>query len=140
MDEKIDPFAESEDPSILYVLKRWGEMGDSLVIEGRVEAMTATWELKRGEYNSENLRSHSRYLPDNLKCDIIIRKPEAEIVTAGGDIGIVGAVFRQFARELGNATFQLMVQHMDAVYHAHPTAALEPVREEAKKKKKKPPL
>jgi len=118
---------EIEDPALLYVIERYGERADwkgenaHVVIEGYVSEMTYTWTLRRGgragdTYDSDELRTYTKQMPTNLKCDLIIRKPLAAIIAADGDLGIVREVMRQIGRTVELASYGLMVQHLDTLH------------------------
>jgi len=122
----LDPFAKETPKALEYVIDKW-HLTDApenavIVIDGRITAMSATWSLKRGAYNSDAITGTIHLEPKNLPCTIVINKPKAEILAAGDDVGIVGAVYQRFAHELGLKTQQIMVEHMRQVYPEPPPA------------------
>lgn len=122
IEEVVQRLGETDDPAILYVIERWGniEVGDtqSLVIEGSVTELYVSWQLKRGEYNSEIIHGHIKVRPDNLKCDIVVPKAATEIVEGGDDLAIMEHVFRRIAAQLGVQAQGAMIQHMGNIYAA----------------------
>ena len=118
-----DPFVEMENEALTYVIGRWGYVGDSLVIEGRVTEIFATMTLKRGEYNSDAISATIKMEPKNLKCDLVVNKPVPEIEESGDDLAIVGLVFRRFGAELALQAQGIMVEHMKNCYPEPPPKA-----------------
>jgi hypothetical protein len=118
-----EPFAEVEEvsPGLKYILERWKLTEDSppntaLVIEGHVSTISVKWTLKRGHYASDSIDGMIVLQPDNLKCDLLVYHPQAEIIAARGDLGVVGEVFRQFGRMAGIKLQEVAKAHMQEVY------------------------
>ena len=117
-----DPFASEVSPALQYVLARWNlELEGApenavLVIEGRVTELSASWTMKRGNYQSDSMTAQMKLEPKNLKCDLLVYHPEAEIIAAKGDLGVVAEVFRQFGNMMGREGQKVMVTHLANVY------------------------
>lgn len=108
---------ETDDPAVQYILDKWGLVGDSIIIEGMVSEIYVAYDLKRGAYNSDSIRGHLKIHPDNLKCDFAIKHPQAEIVEASGDMGVVGQVVRRAFAELGLQMRLVLGDHFEAVHN-----------------------
>ena len=122
--DKVDPFTETDDPVIMYMMERYGFDGEGpLYIEGRIESFTTSYTTKRtgepdrgrSEYDHDMLTTWARYLPDDLRCDIVINKAGA-LIREGGHLAVVQEVFRRLGRMTGQTTHDLLVQYQDQVY------------------------
>ena len=118
--ENGDPFAETDNDALKYVLKRWDLIdapeGTVLVIEGRITEITTSWTVKEGDW----LNAKVTYEPMNLKCDILVYHPQAAIIAEKGDLGIVAEVFRQFGTMTGREAKRVMVAYQHKVYPEPP--------------------
>ena len=99
------------DDAATYVMERMGVVDDRIVIEGRITELYVSWQLKRGEYNSEEIRGHMKIAPDNLVCDFIVDKVGQKVMEARGSHVVAGEVFRVAARELDLRCLELMTMH-----------------------------
>jgi len=112
---------------LAHVIDNWTFLDNKLVIHGRVIEMAVRPSIRRSglagsSYDSDEFPLYAKLELDDLKCDIVIEHPEAEIVASGGDLAIVGAVARQFARTIELAAFEVMLQHEETVYNARDLA------------------
>jgi len=114
--EERDPFEETTDEALRYVIDRWGYVGGKIVIEGRVTEIAVTMHLKRGDYQSDAISATLTMEPKGLKCDLVVNKPVPEIEETGDDLAIVGLVFRRFGVELALQSQSIMVEHMQRCY------------------------
>ena len=66
------------------------------------------------------MRSYVKLDFDNpgspFKCDLVVRHPQAEIVQAGGDLGIVEIALRQLSAVASRSGHQAMVEHQELIY------------------------
>lgn len=104
------------DDAAIYVVERLGAVDDRVIIEGRITELYVSWTLKRGDYNSEEIRGHMKIAPDNLMCDFIVDKVGQKIMEARGSHVIAGEVFRVAARELDLKCLDQMRMHMLTIY------------------------
>lgn len=118
IEETIQKLGETDDPGILYVIERWGMVEDQVVIETRITGFDVTWQMHRGNYQSDELKGRIKVETENLKCDIVIQKPTAEIIESEGDLGIVGQVYRRFVAEARLQTHEAMKDHMNILHLA----------------------
>jgi len=117
--EKVaDPFADYEDlsPELQYVLKGW-HLDDAppnavLVIKGDITEMSFSWTIKCGDW----LTAKTTYEPHNLKCDLLVYHPQAAIVAARGDLGIVAEVYRQLGNTTGREAKRIMLTYQGKHY------------------------
>ena len=110
--EDGDPFEETTDEALRYVIDRWGYVGDKIVIEGHITEMTTSWTIKQGDW----LNAKMTYEPINLKCDLLVYHPQAAIITERGDLGIVAEVFRQFGNMTSRESRRIMLVHQGKEY------------------------
>jgi len=104
------------DTSALYVMERLGVVDDRVIVEGRITELYVSWNLKRGDFNSEEIRGHMKITPDNLTCDFIVDKVGQKIVDSRGSHVVAGEVFRVAARELDLRCLKLMTQHLLTIH------------------------
>lgn len=121
-EESTTRFPLSEpSPTVEYVIKRWGEIGDknheALLIEGRVSAMSFEWQMNQGDFKEYRPRGYVQLVFNErpFKCDIVIDKPSAIIADAGDDTGVIREVMRKLGHELGLGVYDVAMEHMRKV-------------------------
>ncbi len=94
--------------------------GDMATVTLRVTKFTTEWELVRqgaGDYTADKVRGFMECVPVNLDADVNVSHATA-LQEQGGDLAIIGEVFRQTSRQLGVKVVGLMVDHfkeLDAI-------------------------
>ncbi len=121
LDDEPDPFLPG--PGKMLVLGELGLTGkqnENMLVSCKVVRFTC--ESKAGDYN--NTRGYVEVEPEGLYVHVPVFNP-AQLVDEGGDVGILGYVYRQVARELDMSVFKIASERIDrAVAKADTEAAI----------------
>lgn len=123
-DEGIEQETEGartrEQEAIQGIIDKLSPIGDLVLVEGRVTEMSITWQVKRGEYNSDTEIGEIKIEFDNLPCSFLSHGVERSVREYRGTMGIVGDVFRQASTGLAHRVQETMNSHMEAIHTIEP--------------------
>lgn len=114
-------FDEKPGPLVRAVIDgyEFKEGQDHMLVRCRLESFVVEIGIKaqvRGEYTQDapKLRQEISF-PGGFDFSVPVYNAEAEIRSAGGDLGIVGVVTRAIASQLAMDTNSVLVRHVDHI-------------------------
>jgi hypothetical protein len=106
---KHEPFADIDDPDVLFLINEWGVTEkERVIVRTKVESFTIRNIIKREGYEDQ-IEYEETFRPVNLPCDFIVDHVPQLIAETGSGIRVVSEVIRRASREM-DLTIMAVIQ------------------------------
>jgi len=110
-----DPFADIDDPDVLFLINEWGATeNERIIVRAEVDSVTLKSTVKRGDFSRDQFDIQEHIIPKNLTANLVIDHVPAKIAETGSDASIINEFLQHYARELDDVTVGIVKRRTDA--------------------------
>lgn len=110
-----DPFADINDPDILFLINEWGVTEkERIIVRAEVASVVLKSTVKRSDFSKDQFDIQEHLIPKNLTCNMIIDHVPAKIAETGSDLVIISEFLRRAGEELDDLTVGIVKRRTDA--------------------------